>query len=110
MHFDLFCFIWSNFEKQILQSGWLFLVSSPGAEMSLRDKEGLLEALRISLCLSLPGLLLIESSSDHTFCSIRVSISREQVVTVVTRIYPETSGGSLIFRRQHQKGLVPVEN
>lgn len=44
------------------------------------------------------GLLLMESSSDHTFCSIRVSISKKLVVTMVTRIHPETSGGRLIFR------------
>lgn len=56
------------------------------------------------------GLLLIESSSDHTFCSSGVSISKKQVVILVTRIHPETSGGRLIFSKQQQMGSVPVEN
>lgn len=60
------------------------------------NKEGQLRTLR-SPCASV-GLLLMESSSDHTFCSIRVSISKKLVVTMVTRIHPETSGGRLIFR------------
>lgn len=105
LHFNLFCFIWSNFEKQVLQSGWLSLASSPEAEMSPRGQRRLSE----SPCASV-GLLLFGSSSDHTFCSIRVSISKRQVVTMAPRIHPKTSGGRLAFRKQQQMGLVPVEN
>lgn len=60
-----------------------------------------------------PGLLwdCFSSNSSQTIPHfLSGCLFQKQVVILVTRTHPETSGGRLIFRRQQQMGLVPVEN